>query len=247
MVAKLGGKNAIVTGASRGIGRAIAERLALDGARVIVNYARDAKAADETVSSIRQSGGQADAVQADIADPGQVTALFRRAEELHGRLDILVNNAGIASFKALAEFTIEEFDEIFRVNTRGAFLCLREAVGRMRDGGRIVNLSTGATIGSPAGGSVYSGSKAALEQFTRALARELGSRGITVNTVSPGFTVTDMLNQFPDFIAAAPKLTPLGRVGTPGDIADSVAFLCSPEGGWLTGQNLQAGGGLNMA
>jgi 3-oxoacyl-[acyl-carrier protein] reductase len=117
----------------------------------------------------------------------------------------------------------------------------------MRDGGRIVNISSGATVGSPAGGSAYSGSKAALEQFGRALARELGPRGITVNTVSPGFTETDMLHQFPDFLTLAPKLTPLGRVGTAEDIADSVAFLCSPEGGWLTGQNLQAGGGLNLA
>lgn len=246
MIARLQGKNAIVTGASRGIGRAIAERLALEGARVAVNYARDAKSAEEALSSIRQSGGLADALQADIADPSQVAALFQRAEDLHGRLDILVNNAGIAAFKAMAEFTLQEFDDIFRVNTRGAFLCLREAIRRMRDGGRIVNISSGATIGSPAGSSVYSGSKAALEQFTRALARELGPRGITVNTVSPGFTETDMLNQFPDFVAAAPKMTPLGRVGSPGDIADSVAFLCSPEGGWLTGQNIQAGGGLNM-
>lgn len=246
MLKSLEGKNAIVTGAARGIGRAIAERLAAEGARVMVNYAQSHNAAEETVASIVNAGGTAGAFQADVSDPAQAALLFDASAAQHGPLDILVNNAGVAVFRPLAEFTLEEFEEVFRVNARGAFLCLREAARRIRDCGRIVNISTGATVGSPAGGSVYSGSKAAVEQFGRALARELGPRGVTVNTVSPGFTETDMLRQFPDFIAAAPAMTPLGRVGTPGDIADSVLFLCSPEGGWITGQNLQAGGGLNM-
>ncbi len=200
MVSMLRGKNAVVTGGSRGIGRAIALRLGLMGARVVVNYVRGEQAAQETVQSIRQSGGTAEAIQADVAEPQETRRLFDQSESLHGPLDILVNNAGIAIFKPLVEFTLEEFDSLIRTNTRGAFLCLQEAARRMRDGGRIVNISSGATVGSPAGGSAYSGSKAALEQFGRALARELGPRGITVNTVSPGFTETDMLHQFPDFL-----------------------------------------------
>jgi 3-oxoacyl-[acyl-carrier protein] reductase len=246
MESPLTGRNAIVTGSSRGIGRAVAQRLARDGARVIVNYSRHAGEAQSCVEEIRQSGGMADALQADVASLVSVQALFEHARELHGPLDILVNNAGIAIFKPAVDVTDEEYDAVFNLNARGVFYCLREAARTMRDGGRIVNISSGATISSGAGGAIYCGSKAAVEQFTRAFAKELAPRSVTVNTVSPGFTESDMLRQIPKFIEVAPSRTPLGRLGQPGDIADVVAWICSPDARWITGQNIQASGGLTM-
>lgn len=239
---RLADKVAIVTGGSRGIGRGIAESLAQEGARVIVNYTRSEAEAERAA---REFGGLA--VRADVSDPRHVTALFETAEREFGGIDILVNNAGVAVFQSLAQTTDEEFDLVFSVNTRGAFYCLREAARRLRDEGRIVNLSTGATVPGTAGGSVYCGSKAAVELFTRCLARELGARGITVNTVSPGFTETDMLRQFPHLVDMAPSLSPLGRVGQVEDIARVVTWLCTPDASWMTGQNIQAGGGASMA
>lgn len=238
----LTGKTAIVTGAARGIGRAIAERLAADGARVVVNYAGSASAAKELAARI---GGLA--ARADVSQKQEVLEMFDRAEAAFGGLDIVVNNAAVAVMKPLAEFSDEEFERVFAVNTRGAFYCCREAARRLRDGGRIVNISTGATVGGTAGGSVYCASKAALEQFTRALARELAPRRITVNTVSPGFTETDMFASLPHLAELAPKLTPLGRAGKPEEIAAVVAWLCTEDARWITGQNIQAGGGLTMA
>lgn len=237
----LTGKTAIVTGASRGIGRAIAERLAAEGARVVVNYAGSAAAAEELAARI---GGLA--VRADVSQKQEVLEMFDRAEAAFGGLDIVVNNAAVAVMKPLAEFSDEEFERVFAVNTRGAFYCCREAARRLRGGGRIVNISTGATVGGTAGGSVYCASKAAVEQFTRALARELAPRQITVNTVSPGFTETDMFASLPHLAGLAPKLTPLGRAGRPEEIAAVVAWLCTEDAGWITGQNIQAGGGLTM-
>jgi 3-oxoacyl-[acyl-carrier protein] reductase len=237
----LTGKTAIVTGASRGIGRAIAERLAAEGARVVVNYAGSAAAAEELAARI---GGLA--VRADVSQKQEVLEMFDRAETASGGLDIVVNNAAVAVMKPLAEFSDEEFERVFAVNTRGAFYCCREAARRLRAGGRIVNISTGATVGGTAGGSVYCASKAAVEQFTRALARELAPRRITVNTVSPGFTETDMFASLPHLAELAPKLTPLGRAGRPEEIAAVVAWLCTEDAGWITGQNIQAGGGLTM-
>lgn len=242
----LTGKAALITGASRGIGRAIAERLALEGASVIVNYCRNEVEAKVVVESIRESGGIAEAVRADLSVPGQISPMFDRAEELLGPLDIFVNNAGVAIIGPFAEFLADDYDRIFQLNTRGAFLCLQQAAKRIREGGRIVNISSGATMVSPAGYAVYAASKAALEQFSRTLAREIAGRGVTVNVVSPGFTQTDMLAQAPEAMKRAPSMTPLGRLGQPGDIADVVLFLCSSQGGWMTGQNLQASGGLNM-
>lgn len=237
----LNGKTAIVTGASRGIGRAIAERLAAEGARVVVNYAGSAAAAEELAARI---GGLT--FRADVSQKQEVLEMFDRAEAASGGLDIVVNNAAVAVMKPLAEFSDEEFERVFAVNTRGAFYCCREAARRLRDGGRIVNISTGATVGGTAGGSVYCASKAAVEQFTRALARELAPRRITVNTVSPGFTETDMFASLPHLAELAPKLTPLGRAGRPEEIAAVVAWLCTEDAGWITGQNIQAGGGLTM-
>lgn len=237
----LDGKVAIVTGASRGIGRAVARRLAGDGARVVVNYLHSAAEAEALAGEIRGL-----AVRADIAHTGAVRRLFDTAMDAFGGLDILVNNAGIAILKPLSEATEEEFDRTFAINTRGAFFCLKEAAIRIRDHGRIVNISTGATVSGTAGGSFYCGSKAALEQFTRALAREIGHRGVTVNTVSPGITETGILVQYPHLVEAAPKIAALGRIGRPEDIADVVAFLCSEQARWITGQNIQAGGGASM-
>lgn len=237
----LSGKTAIVTGASRGIGRAIARKLAAEGARVVINYTRSAAEAESLAA---ETGGLA--VQADVADPLQVTHLFATAEAHYGPLDILVNNAGVAIFSPISAMSLEDFDRTFAINTRGTFLCVREAAPRLRDNGRIVSISTGATFTSGPNSGVYCGSKAALEQFTRALAKELGARGITANTVSPGFTDTDMLKQFPHLVAVAEQMSPLGRMGQPEDVADVVAWLCTDQARWVTGQNLQAGGGVSM-
>ncbi len=235
------GKAAIVTGASRGIGRAIAERLAAEGARVVVNYSNSAAAAEALAARI---GGIA--VRADVSQKQEVVEMFERAEGALGGLDIVVNNAGVALMKPLADFSDEEFERVFAVNARGAFYCCREAARRLRQDGRIVNISTGATVGGTAGGAVYCASKASVEQFTRALARELAPRRITVNTVSPGFTETDMFASLPHLADLAPKLTPLGRAGKPEEVAAVVAWLCSEDARWITGQNIQAGGGLTM-
>lgn len=230
-----------MTGASRGIGCAVARKLAAEGARVVVNYTRSAAEAQAVATEIDGL-----AVQADVAILGDIQRLFHAAETNFGGLDIVINNAGIAIFKPVSESTEEDFDRTFAVNARGAFFCCREAAQRLRDGGRIVSISSGATVGGTAGGAMYCGSKAAVEQLTRALARELGPRGITVNTVSPGFTETDMLGQFPHLVDIAPKMSPLGRVGQPTDVAGVIAWLCTEEARWITGQNIQAGGGASM-
>jgi 3-oxoacyl-[acyl-carrier protein] reductase len=239
----LKGKVAIVTGASRGIGRGIAERLAQDGASVVVNYAKNAEEAKKVVAGIEAKGGKAVAVQADVSKVADVWRLFQETEAHFRRLDILVNNAGIFTYKPLAEMTEEEYDRIFALNAKGQFFAMQEAAKRMADGGRIVNISTGGTRLAFPGIAAYGGTKAALEFFTKVAAKELGVRKITVNTVSPGYTETDMLSD-PGFRAAGVEASPLKRLGTPKDIADVVAFVVSDEGGWITGDNLQAGGGV---
>ena len=240
----LTGKIAIVTGASRGIGRAIAERLAQDGASVVINYARSADQAQSVVKSVEEKGGQALAVQADMSQVADINRLFQQTVDKFGKLDILVNNAGVAIYKPLAEATEEEFDSTFALNAKGTFFALQAASRYISDNGRIVNISTGGTILGSAGGSFYTGSKAAVEQFSKALAKEIGDRGITVNVVSPGFTDTEMLGENPQFKEMGSKMSPLGRLGQPEDIADVVAFLVSDQGRWITGQNIEAGGGV---
>lgn len=237
----LSGKTALVTGGSRGIGRAIALKLAAMGAQVAVNYAQSREQAEAVA---RECNGFA--VQADLGDLAAIEAMFNRVHREFEKLDILVNNAAVGYFRPIEETPIEDFDRVFAVNARGAFFCLQEAAKALPEGGRIVNISSGATVASPNGYGIYAASKAALEQWTRILARELAPRNITVNTVSPGFTETDMYNAIPILADLAPRLTPLGRVGKPEEIADVVAWLCTPEAGWMTGQNLQASGGLNM-
>ena len=241
---KLNGQVAIVTGASNGIGRGIAERLAADGASVVVNYSRSADKAKAVVAGIEAKGGKAVAIQADMGLVAEARRLVKEVVTKFGRLDILVNNAGMLLLKSLAETTEEEFDRIFALNAKGPYFAMQEAVKVIQDGGRIVNISTDGThLGFP-GVTAYLGTKGALEQFTRGLAHELAPRGVTVNTVSPGFTDTDMMSD--PFRQVGIQMSPLKRVGSPKDIADVVAFVVSEEARWLTGQNLHAGGGVVM-
>lgn len=244
-MALLKGKIAVVTGASRGIGRGIAERLANDGATVVVNYTKSAGEAEKVVAAIKDRGGVAMAVQADVSKVGDIRRLFQEAKKAFGRLDILINNAGIFWAKPILETTEEEYDGMFAVNAKGQFFALQEAAKHMADGGRIVNISTGGTKLAFPGISVYGASKAALEFFTKVAAKELGARRITVNTVSPGYTETDMLSD-PQFRTIGVQASPLGRLGTPADIAQVVSFVVSEEAGWITGDTIQAGGGVAM-
>jgi 3-oxoacyl-[acyl-carrier protein] reductase len=239
-------KVAIVTGSSDGIGRAIAERLAQDGATVVVNYGKSADKAKQVVAGIEAKGGKAVAVQADMSKAGDAGRLVKDAVKRFGRLDILVNNAGMFMFKPLAETTEEEFDRMFALNTKGPYFALQEAAKVIQEGGRIVNISTDGTHIGFAGATAYLGSKGALEQFTKGLAHELAPRGITVNTVSPGYTDTAMMPADPAFRQIGEQASPLKRLGMPKDIADVVAFVVSEEARWLTGQNIHAGGGVVM-
>jgi 3-oxoacyl-[acyl-carrier protein] reductase len=239
------GKVAIVTGGSRGIGRAISLRLAQGGASVVVSYRNNKLAADNVTNEIVSAGGKAIAIAADMAHVEDVRALFEEAVAYFGRLDIVVNNAGVASFTPIAEFSEEEYDAIFAVNTRGVFFAMQEAARRLADGGRIINISSGITLLGSAGGSVYAASKASIEQFAMAAAKELGARGITVNSVLAGMTHTDMLNAVvpKDVQDAMEKTATLGRLGRPEDISDVVAFLVSDAARWITGQSIRATGG----
>jgi 3-oxoacyl-[acyl-carrier protein] reductase len=238
----LEGKTALVTGGSRGIGRAIAERLAADGAAIVINYARNEQLAHEVVKAISAKGGKAIGIQADVSKPAEVQRLFSEAEKPIGGLDIVVANAGVHIVKPLIENTEADYDYIFDINTRGVFFTLQEAGRRVHDGGRIVVVSTGGTKMHFANMSLYLGSKGAIEQFARSLSRELGPRNVTVNVLSPGFTDTDMLPE--EYRAYGASLSPFNRVGTAKDVADAAAFLASDAARWMTGENLQAGGGV---
>lgn len=244
---RLEGKVAIVTGASRGIGASIAQRLAADGATVVVNYAQSEKRAMELVATIRSSGGRASAIQANMAEPSAIRALFERAEAAHGRLDILVNNAGVAPQRPLETIDEAYYAEIFDINVRGVLLATREAARRFGEGGgRIINISSFLARRPYPGCSVYTASKAAVDALTRCHAAELGPRGITVNAVSPGTVDTEMLRSGASapVIQAMIQATALGRLGAPEDIADVVAFLASHDGRWITGQIIEASGGM---
>ena len=237
-------KTALVTGSSRGIGRAIAERLAADGAAVVINYTRSTKQAGETVNGIIAKGGKAIAIQADVSKPADVKRLFDEAEKALGSLDIVVANAGVFFSKPLAESTEEDYDYVFNTNTKGVFFTLREAARRVSEGGRIVVVSTGGTKMQFTDFSLYLGSKGAIEQFVRSLSRELGPRLVTVNTLSPGFTETDMLPDNEQIRTFGASLSPFNRLGTSEEVAEVAAFLASDAARWVTGQNVQAGGGV---
>ncbi|MET7642465.1 SDR family oxidoreductase [Streptomyces sp. NPDC005426] len=216
----------MVTGASRGIGRAIAQGLAARGAAVAVNYRSGKEAADQVVQTITSAGGHAVAVPGDISDPNSIhPRIFDTAESDLGPLDIVVSNAAIAINKPLSDYTLDDYRATFDTNTRGAFLVLQQAAARVRDNGRIIAVSTGGTRLLLAGTTLYLGSKGAVDQFVRGVAMDAGPRGITINTVSPGFTNTDLLTD--DFRATAADMSPFGRVGEPEEVAAVVTFLAS--------------------
>ena len=241
---ELSGKVAIVTGASNGIGRAIAERLAEDGAIVVVNYSKSSEKAQQVVVGIQGKGGKALAVQTDMSQVAEARRLVIDTVKQFNRLDILVNNAGKFMPKPLDETTEEDFDGVIALNAKGPYFAMQEAAKVLKDGGRIVNISTGGTHLQFPGATAYLGSKAALEQYTKGLAQELASKGVTVNTVSPGFTETGMMTE--EYRQIGIQLTPMKRLGVPKDIADVVAFIVSEEARWLTGQTIQVGGGIVM-
>jgi 3-oxoacyl-[acyl-carrier protein] reductase len=243
----LSGKMAVVTGGSRGIGRAVVERLARDGATVVFGYRSNANAASAVEKAVADAGGAAHGVRADLGAPDGVARLFAGAGEHLAGLDILVNNAGAAVTPIpLADLTDDDYDSVMALNARSVFQSLRHAARHMRDGGRIVNVSTLNTLLQEPGLAAYCGSKGAVEQFTVVAAHELGGRGITVNTVSPGMTDTDLVRAVnsAEALEVEARLTPLGRLGQPADVADVIAFLCGPDGRWMSGQNLRATGGL---
>jgi 3-oxoacyl-[acyl-carrier protein] reductase len=228
---------AIVTGSSRGIGAAIAQRLGSDGYAVVVNYAGNAEEAARVVQGIAAAGGQAAAIRADVADPAAVRRLFDEAERLYGRVDVLVNNAGIMppSLPPLADTDDRTFDSLFSVNVKGSFNTLREAAARLQTGGRIVNFSSSVIGLALPGYAIYAATKAAVEVMTNILARELRGKGITVNAVAPGPTATALFlnGKSPEVVERLAKAAPLERLGTPEDIANAVAFLAGPDGAWV--------------
>lgn len=243
----LEGKTALVTGGSRGIGRAIAERLGRAGARVAVHYNRNDVAAKETVAAIEAAGGAAFAIRAELGIPGDAETLWADFDTRADGVDILVNNAAIGTRASIAETSSELFDEIFAVNVKAPFSVTRLGLDRIRDGGRIVNISTGLTHGSAMPDLLaYSMTKGAVDVFTATLAKEVGARGITVNAVAPGVIDTDMNAEWLRNDAAQAEVaasSPLERVGQPADIADVVAFLASDDSRWVTGQWIDATGG----
>ncbi len=247
-MSKLSGKVAIVTGASKGIGAGIALRLAADGASVVVNYARSADGAEKVVKAITQAGGRATAIQADVSQPNEIKALFEKAAAAFGPADILVNNAGIYEFTDLAGITPESIDRQFGLNVKGLILATQAAAQAFPStGGVVVNISSGAGVTPIPQAQVYSATKGAVDNLTRSLALELGPRKIRVVGIAPGITATEGTSGMGEE-SAAPFLarTPLGRMGQPADIAAAVSFVVSDDGGWVTGETLQVGGGLRL-
>jgi 3-oxoacyl-[acyl-carrier protein] reductase len=239
-------KVAIVTGASRGIGAAVAERLASDGFTVIINYSGDAKSAETLAAKIEGKGGRALTAKADVGDAKAVRGMFEAAEAAFGGVDVLINNAGIMKLATLADSDDTLFDQQIAVNLKGTFNTLREAAKRLRDGGRIVNFSTSVVGTKLETYGVYAATKAAVEMLTAILSKELRGRNITVNAVAPGPTATDLflIGKSPELIDRFAKMNPLERLGTPVDIAAAVSFLVGPDGSWINGQTLRANGGM---
>ncbi|AUY54137.1 SDR family oxidoreductase [Streptomyces sp. CB01881] len=251
---ELSGKTALVTGGSRGIGRAVALRLAADGALVAVHYGGNAGAAAETVARITEAGGRAFAVRARFGEAGAVRQLFEGltaglAEHGAKGLDILVNNAGISSFSPIGQITEEEFAALLAVNVSTPFFVVQRALALLNDGGRIINMGSVASRFAVTAQIGYTVSKAALESMGPTLANELGGRGITVNTVAPGVVKTDLTAVFttiPEAVADLESITALGRLGEPEDVADVVGFLAGPQGRWVTGQTIDVSGGTYL-
>lgn len=240
---QLTGKVAIVTGAGRGIGRATALRLARDGAALVLNYVANESAARDLQALIRTQGGEAEVVRADVSVLSDIPRLFDAAKVRFGNVDILVNNAGVSGRGAVSNTTEETYDRLFAL-TKGVFFTLQMAAERVADGGRIISVSTGLTRNWAVGAAAYAGSKAAIEQFSRSLSKDLGPRAVTVNVVLPGVVETDMTSAMsPEMKEHARSQTSFGRLGRPEDIADVVAFLASDDARWVTGQLIVANGG----
>lgn len=239
-------KIAIVTGASRGIGAAIAERLAKDGFTVVINYAGSQAEAEALAARIEAAGGRALSAKADVSDPDAVRRMFDAAETAFGGVDVMVNNAGIMQLSSIADADDASFDRMIAVNLKGTFNGLREAARRLRNGGRIVNFSTSVVGLKLENYGVYAATKAAVETMTAILSKELRGRNITVNAVAPGPTATDLFltGKSPELIERMSRMAPLERLGQPADIAGTVAFLAGPDGGWINGQVLRANGGI---
>jgi 3-oxoacyl-[acyl-carrier protein] reductase len=250
-MAKLTGKVAVITGASKGIGAAIAEKLGAEGAKVVVNYARDKAGAEKVVGKIRKSGGEAVAVQADVSRSEDVKKLFGETAKSFGNVDILVNNAGVYEFRPLESLDEEHYRRIFDLNVLGLLLTTKEAVAHMNgQGGSIINLSSIASKTPAPNSSVYAGTKGAVDVISRALALELAPRKIRVNSLAPGATETEGVRAMPEFKNGFEDLaisrTPLGRMGTGEDIAKAALFLASEDSGWITGEELLVGGGIRL-
>jgi len=245
----LQGKVAIITGASRGIGKAIAVELGKRGAKVIVNYSKSPEGANEAVEAIKAAGSEALAVQADVSNAKAATALIKSATDTYGHLDILVNNAGTTRDQLLMSMPEEDWDTVLTTNLKSAFNCSKAAVRPMirQRGGRIINIASVSGVMGNAGQTNYSASKAGLIGFTKALAREVASRNVTVNAIAPGFIPTDLTNNLAENLKNETlKVIPLGRWGTADEIANAVAFFASDEAGYITGQTLNVDGGMAM-
>lgn len=245
-MSELSNKVAIVTGASRGIGAAIVKRLASDGFSVVVNYAGNTALANALVMQIEQAGGKAISVQADVSDPSDVVRLFDRAQETFGGVDVLVNNAGIMKLATVADTTDADIDRMIDINLKGSFYTLREAARRLRNGGRVINLSS-SLVGllQPTYG-IYTATKAGVEALSSIMSKEMRGRNISVNSIAPGPTATDLFlnGKTPELIEHLSRIPPLERLGKPDDIANVVSFLSGIDGTWVNGQTIRVNGGI---
>ena len=247
-MSKLKNKVAVVTGASKGIGAAIAKAMAAEGASVVVNYASSKEGADRVVADIVKKGGKAVAVQGDVAKTADVQRIFAETKKTFGKLDVLVNNAGVYQFAALGEVTEEQFHRLFNTNVLGTILASQEAVKHFNGAGNIINIGSAVSEITPPASAVYTATKGAVDAVTRVLAKELGPRKIRVNSINPGVVETEGTHDAEfigsDFQKQLEAQTPLGRIAQPDDIAPIAVFLASDDSGWLTGETLLASGGL---